>query len=102
FIEPGDMFGFQRSSSFVLMAVIGGVGTIVGPAFGAVVFVILRESLIATYPQLYLGIYGVLLIFVILFEPLGMMGLFFRLGRKLGIVRPQIIAHAAPGGTAGE
>jgi branched-chain amino acid transport system permease protein len=99
FIEPGEMFGFERSISFVLMSVIGGVGTIVGPALGAIVFTIIRETLIANYPQLYLGFFGVLLILVILFEPLGMMGLFFRFARKTGLVRPQVIAKAAPGGS---
>jgi branched-chain amino acid transport system permease protein len=81
FIEPNDMFGFDRSISFVLMAVIGGIGTILGPALGAVVFVVLRENLLATYPQLYLGLYGLLLILVILFEPLGLTGVLRRLGR---------------------
>jgi len=67
-----------------------------------VVFTILRETLIVNYPQLYLGFFGVLLILVILFEPLGMMGLFFRLARKTGLVRPQIVAKAAPGGAVQE
>jgi branched-chain amino acid transport system permease protein len=106
FIEPGDMFGFDRSISFVLMAVIGGVGTIIGPALGALVFVMLRQYLIGSYPQLYLGIYGVLLIVVILFEPLGMMGLFFRLARRFGLLRPEmeatLEAKAAVGGAAAD
>ena len=106
FIEPGDMFGFDRSISFVLMAVIGGVGTIIGPALGAVVFVMLRQYLIGSYPQLYLGIYGLLLIVVILFEPLGMMGLFFRIARRFGLMRPEVEAtleaKAAVGGGAAD
>jgi branched-chain amino acid transport system permease protein len=106
FIEPGDMFGFERSISFVLMAVIGGVGTVVGPAFGAVVFVILQRFLIGSYPQLYLGLYGLLLILVILFEPLGMMGLAVRVARRLGLMRPEaeakLEAQAAPGGAAAD
>jgi branched-chain amino acid transport system permease protein len=106
FIEPGDMFGFDRSISFVLMSVIGGVGTVAGPALGAVVFVVLRQYLIASYPQLYLGIYGLLLIVVILFEPLGMVGLFFRVARRFGLVKPEIEAKleakAAVGGAAAD
>jgi len=78
YIEPGDMFGFDRSISWVLMGVIGGIGTIAGPALGAVIFVLLRQYLIASYPQLYLGLYGLLLVMVILFEPLGLTGLFLR------------------------
>ncbi len=93
FIEPGDMFGFDRSIAFVLMSVIGGVGTILGPVLGAVVFVLLRQFLLASYPQLYLGLYGALLVLIILFEPLGITGLAVRavrLARRLrsGTVRP--------------
>jgi branched-chain amino acid transport system permease protein len=81
FIEPSDMFGFDRSIAFVLMAVIGGVGTSLGPALGAVVFVLLRTWLLASYPELHLGLYGVLIIVIILFEPLGLTGLARRLIR---------------------
>jgi branched-chain amino acid transport system permease protein len=84
FIEPGDMFGFDRSISFVLMGVIGGIGTISGPALGAVVFVLLRQYLVASYPQLYLGLYGALLILCVLFEPLGLTGVWLRLSGLLG------------------
>jgi branched-chain amino acid transport system permease protein len=87
FIEPNDMFGFDRSISFVLMAVIGGVGTVFGPALGAVVFVLLRLYLIASYPQLYLGLYGLLLVLVVLFEPLGISGLIFRIARRIRVRR---------------
>jgi branched-chain amino acid transport system permease protein len=82
YMEPGDMFGFDRSISWVLMGVIGGIGTILGPALGAVIFVLLREYLIASYPQLWLGVYGALLVLVILFEPLGLTGLFNRFVRR--------------------
>jgi branched-chain amino acid transport system permease protein len=81
FIEPSDMFGFDRSIAFVLMSVIGGVGTILGPVLGAVVFVLLRQYLLGSYPQLYLGLYGALLILIILFEPLGLTGLGLRAAR---------------------
>jgi branched-chain amino acid transport system permease protein len=94
FIEPGDMFGFDRSISFVLMGVIGGIGTIAGPALGAVIFVLLRQYLIASYPQLYLGLYGLLLVLVILFEPLGLTGLFLRLVRR---ARPDLSVTGVAG-----
>jgi branched-chain amino acid transport system permease protein len=89
FIEPSDMFGFDRSISFVLMAVIGGVGTILGPVLGAIVFVLLRQFLLASYPELYLGLYGVLLILIILFEPLGLTGLGLRAVRAWRRRRPR-------------
>jgi branched-chain amino acid transport system permease protein len=97
FIDPQDMFSFERSIGFILMAVIGGIGTILGPALGAIVFVMIQEFLLATYPQLYLGLYGLLLILVILFEPLGLTGLLLRIARRLGY-RPA--AGVAAGGIA--
>src|SRR5262249_47620093 len=83
FIEPTDAFGFERSITFVLMSVIGGVGTVFGPALGAVVLVILRQYLLASYPDLWMGLYGVLLISLRLFEPLGLTGLILRVSRAL-------------------
>lgn len=95
YIEPGDMFGFDRSISWVLTGVIGGIGTIAGPALGAVVYVVLLQSLIASYPQLYLGLYGLLLVLVILFEPLGLTGIALRVFKR---ARPDL----AVTGVAGE
>jgi branched-chain amino acid transport system permease protein len=108
FIEPNDMFGFDRSISFVLMAVIGGVGTVLGPVLGAVVFVLLRQFLLASYPQLYLGLYGILLVLIILFEPLGLTGLYLRIWRRLGRSRPgagpphEPLASSAAAGAPGQ
>jgi branched-chain amino acid transport system permease protein len=83
FIEPSDTFAFERSIAFVLMAVIGGIGTALGPALGAAVFVLVDTYLLASYPELHLGLYGALLIAIILFEPLGLTGLGRRLGRRM-------------------
>jgi branched-chain amino acid transport system permease protein len=87
FIEPRDTFGFERSIGFVLMAVIGGIGTSVGPVLGAATFTLVQTSLLASYPQLHLGIYGTLLIAIVLFEPLGLTGLGRRLARWLPLPR---------------
>lgn len=95
FIEPGDMLGFERSIGFVLMAVVGGIGTVLGPLLGGAVFVVIEETLIASFPDLYLGLYGLLLVLIILFEPLGLSGLLLRIGRAFGF-RPS--ATVAAGG----
>jgi branched-chain amino acid transport system permease protein len=96
-ITPDDMFGFDRSIGFILMVVVGGIGTILGPILGATVFVVVEETLIASFPDLYLGIYGVLLILIILFEPLGLAGLLLR-GARLAGYRPAV--GVAAGGMA--
>jgi branched-chain amino acid transport system permease protein len=97
FIEPQDMFGFERAIGFVLMVVVGGVGTILGPVLGAAVFVIIEQTLIASLPDLYLGLYGILLVLIILFEPLGLSGLILRAARRAGY-RPGV--GVAAGGLA--
>src|SRR5262249_106686 len=56
YIEPNEMFGFERSIAFVLIAVIGGLGTSLGPVLGAVVFVVVHTYLLSSYPQLHLGL----------------------------------------------
>jgi branched-chain amino acid transport system permease protein len=107
-VTPDDMFGFDRSISFILMGVVGGIGTILGPILGATVFVIVEETLIASFPDLYLGVYGLLLVLIILFEPLGLSGLILRAARLAGYRPATAVAAggmassaAAAGGESG-
>jgi len=65
------------------MPIIGGVGTIWGPVIGGVVYGLIHDELVASFPQLRLLIYGSLLILIVLFEPAGLVGL---LDRSFGIL----------------
>ena len=83
FISPDSTFGFSTSISFVIMPIIGGIGTIAGPLLGAAIFTGLREQLeanplLAQY-NLDLLVFGVLLCAIVLFEPQGLLGMFDRL-----------------------
>ena len=81
YISPGSVFDFRLSLTIVLMPIVGGMGTIIGPVLGALLFSYLQIKLLAS-PMLrdsYLFIYGGLLIVVMLFEPRGIMGLWERL-----------------------
>ena len=85
YIAPGSVFDFRLSLSIVLMPIIGGVGTVAGPIFGALIFSTLQIKLLSI-PALrdsFLFIYGGLLIVVMLFEPQGLVGVGRRLGRLL-------------------
>jgi branched-chain amino acid transport system permease protein len=85
YISPGSVFDFRLSLSIVLMPIVGGIGTLVGPVLGAVLFSYLQLKLLAS-PALrdsYLFIYGGLLMLVMLFEPRGIVGLWERLRRAL-------------------
>jgi branched-chain amino acid transport system permease protein len=84
FIYPQGVFGFDISVAILLMPIIGGVGTIWGPVIGAVVYGLVHEELIASFPEFHLLLYGLLLILIILFESGGVMGL---LDRSLRFIR---------------
>ncbi len=98
YISPGSVFDFRLSLNIVLMPIVGGIGTLVGPVLGAVLFSYLQIKLLAS-PMLrdsYLFIYGGLLMLVMLFEPRGLVGLWERLSR-LGR-RTNAAAEASRGG----
>ncbi len=75
FIHPQGVFAFSVGVAILLMPIIGGVGTVWGPVIGAVVYGLVHEELIASFPQLHLLLYGSLLILIIFFEPGGVIGL---------------------------
>jgi branched-chain amino acid transport system permease protein len=81
FIYPQGVFGFDISVAILLMPIIGGVGTVWGPVIGAVVYGLVHEELIASFPEFHLLLYGSLLILIILFEPGGVMGMLQKLAR---------------------
>lgn len=83
FIHPPGVFGFHISVAVLLMPIIGGVGTVWGPVVGGAVYGIVQEELIAAFPQVHLLLYGGLLILIILFEPLGVVGLLHQARRLL-------------------
>jgi len=73
FISPYS-FGVAESFDLVIMIIIGGTGTIIGPIIGAVLLTLLPEFLhaIKDYRML---IYGAILIVVIIYAPGGIAGL---------------------------
>ncbi len=80
FLDPGSMFGFDRSIALVLMPVVGGLGTVWGPVFGAVLYSVVQDQIqsLVRNPYLPTLIYGVLLVLIVIFEPLGIAGLLSR------------------------
>jgi branched-chain amino acid transport system permease protein len=84
FIEPHIMFYLILSIQIALTAIIGGRGTIWGPAAGAVLLVGAGEIFRTTFAQANLLIYGILIVAVVLFLPRGLIGeLSRRLMRRL-------------------
>ncbi|TEU10087.1 MAG: branched-chain amino acid ABC transporter permease [Anaerolineales bacterium] len=64
-------FGPLWTFDSMMMAYIGGTGTIIGPIIGAVFFVIVKEYLSLKLVEAHLIVFGVLFILVVLFLPGG-------------------------------
>jgi branched-chain amino acid transport system permease protein len=65
------------SAQALLMVILGGAGTLLGPAIGAAIIVLL-ENLISVYTERWLLILGTIYVIVTLFAPRGIQGLFRR------------------------
>lgn len=92
FLDPASMFGFDKSIALVLMPVVGGLGTVWGPVFGAVLYSFVQDQIssIVRNPYLPALIYGVLLVIIVMFEPAGIAGLLRRgFVRARRVVRPR-------------
>jgi len=72
YIIPGTVFGLDVAVGPVVMAMLGGSGTVLGPLLGAFVVDGIREVLRLKTPYLALTIYGVMLVVVGLFLPGGL------------------------------
>ena len=76
FVNP-DMMHWTRSGDLIIMVLLGGMGGLVGPILGAMVFLLLEEFLsgVTEYWQL---IFGPILILVVLFARGGLLGFLTR------------------------
>lgn len=79
-----DAFTLQLSIMLLLMVVVGGLGSLHGVVFGAVFIGLLPQALallrdtvppaVAQIPGLEPGVFGAILVLVLIYEPLGMYG----------------------------
>lgn len=76
-IEPSTVLDIGFSIEIALIAIIGGMGTPLGPIVGAILIVPLSEYLRAEFAGglqgLYLVVYGTILIVMVMFMPYGLM-----------------------------
>jgi branched-chain amino acid transport system permease protein len=82
FVSP-DYVHVVRSAEVLLMVILGGAGTLIGPAVGATL-VVLLENLISTYTERWVTVLGVIYVLVALLAPNGIAGLIASLRKQRG------------------
>ncbi len=84
FIDPASVLGDLVTDQSVVMAVFGGLGTLVGPLIGAILVFAFKTvfwAYLADFQVLYLIILGVMIAGSVVFLPDGVVGLVFRTAR---------------------
>jgi len=91
YIDPNIAFGIDKSVEMLLVAMVGGAGTIFGPLIGAVALTGINEATrwaaavvpaLKNVQPLSLIVYGVMLILIVARLPDGLMSLFARPSSK--------------------
>lgn len=80
YIDPTDSFQIVMTVKVVVMAMLGGAGTVLGPALGAAAFILLEEVFWANFIDWNRAILGVVIVVLIFFLPGGLLSLRRRLG----------------------
>ena len=94
YIDPYMAFDLMVSFDMVVMAIFGGVGTVMGPVLGAVIMSVVKEGLSTSIPQFHTIVFGVLVLVLIIWCPGGVIQVVHALRRRL-----QGSPGAAAGGT---
>ena len=109
----GAVFAFKQISYYpeapffptwtfeaLMIAYIGGLGTVLGPVVGAAFFIVVRERLAANLTDVHQVIFGVLFILIVLLFPGGLLEIWDRLKRRVVRRRDRaaVDERAGPGG----
>ena len=78
YIDPTDVFDLLNTVQPIIMAMLGGVGTVAGPVIGAALFVALEQSVWANFLSVHAALLGALVVALALFLPQGVLGQLYR------------------------
>jgi branched-chain amino acid transport system permease protein len=102
FVGPAYL-AWTRSGELIVMVVLGGMGTVIGPVIGAAALLLLEEFIPELLDLLQSGwgehwriVLGPLLLAIVLFAPRGLLGLLPRGRRRAGRARSPVEAERAP------
>jgi branched-chain amino acid transport system permease protein len=77
FVAP-HLFGFEVSTRAVVVSLVGGIGTLLGPLVGSVIITFL-ESVLGSYTERHLLVLGAIFVVFVMFLPDGLLGFARRL-----------------------
>lgn len=91
YISPPDAFSIVMTLKVPVMAMLGGAGTLFGPVLGALVFVVIEQSVLSRFLDYNQAILGLIIVFLIFFLPGGLLRskLFTQLKQRLLKSNPQ-------------
>jgi len=76
FIDGPSAFAIDNNVFPIVMTILGGVGTVAGPVFGALILTAINETLWSHFPQIHTLFFGAVIVLVVLFLPRGVLWLF--------------------------
>jgi branched-chain amino acid transport system permease protein len=86
FIDPPTAFATDDNVFPIVMALLGGVGTVAGPLIGALILTAINETLWSHFPQIHTLFFGAVIVLVVLFLPRGLLWLLNVRGGWRGVV----------------
>lgn len=81
FASPEVMF-WVMSGQGLMMVIIGGIGTLIGPILGAMVFILIEEGL-SSYTEHWMIFTGAVFVLIVIFLPGGLVGTVRRLSARV-------------------
>jgi branched-chain amino acid transport system permease protein len=75
YIDPPDVFDVLISVKPMVMVLLGGLGTIFGPAIGAVILLLFEEAVWRNFLTIHAAALGVIIVVLVLFLPNGLLTL---------------------------
>lgn len=86
YIEPPDVYSVMTSIKPIVMVMLGGAGTVLGPVIGAAAFLVMEEVVWRNFLSIHAAVLGVIIVGLIFFLPNGLFGL-IRKKRAAGLMR---------------
>jgi branched-chain amino acid transport system permease protein len=72
YIDPTDVYDVLLSVKPIVMVLLGGVGTVLGPVYGAFLFLLMEELVWRNLLEFHAGLLGIIVVCLVLFLPQGL------------------------------